>query len=309
MAATLPRPSRPSLNPPTSTLPSLPTPKSIKTTGLSTSNPTTPQNGTPSGSYTHLPSLKPGKRMSSTPGELSTPKSSFSGLPTLNAADNGQGSGRTIRRSVSIAAFPNPPNRGSRIASLQASPLSSSSNLAGAASAARGIGGIAGSRRGSSDATSPVTPGQSRVKSKKTLSSSSHQYSSVVGTPSLLNGSGDSKSISSGPGARGSDCLLSLPSPPQSRSSSAQGSYSTNTTLDEAGEPRGREGHDEAHGRKRDSDDKMQKGNVLVSVRVRPDAGNGDNKSEGDWTIDGRHSRITFNGREGGEYTYGTFLS
>lgn len=48
------------------------------------------------------------------------------------------------------------------------------------------------------------------------------------------------------------------------------------------------------------------KGNVIVSVRVRPDAGAPDgNKSDLEWMVDGRRSLISYRGREGGEYTYG----
>lgn len=48
------------------------------------------------------------------------------------------------------------------------------------------------------------------------------------------------------------------------------------------------------------------KGNVIVSVRVRPDAGGGDDaKVEGEWMVDGRRSLVSYKAREGGEYTYG----
>lgn len=52
---------------------------------------------------------------------------------------------------------------------------------------------------------------------------------------------------------------------------------------------------------------KEGKGNVIVGVRVRPDvAANGDNRSEGEWLVDGRRSLISYHGREGGDYYYGT---
>lgn len=51
------------------------------------------------------------------------------------------------------------------------------------------------------------------------------------------------------------------------------------------------------------------KGNVIVSVRVRPDAGGGEPDSEdGEWMVDGRRSLISYRGREGGDHVYGTFL-
>lgn len=48
------------------------------------------------------------------------------------------------------------------------------------------------------------------------------------------------------------------------------------------------------------------KGNVLVSVRVRPDVSGGEpHKSDLEWMVDGRRSLIGYRGREGGEYIYG----
>ncbi|KOS16832.1 Kinesin-related protein 11 [Escovopsis weberi] len=53
---------------------------------------------------------------------------------------------------------------------------------------------------------------------------------------------------------------------------------------------------------KRSSKTEGLKGNVTVSVRVRPDA-NADN-NEGDWVVDSRTSLIAYRGKEGGEYYY-----
>lgn len=48
------------------------------------------------------------------------------------------------------------------------------------------------------------------------------------------------------------------------------------------------------------------KGNVIVSVRVRPDAsGNENTKAEGEWMVDGRKSLVAYRGKEGGDYFYG----
>ena len=107
--------------------------------------------------------------------------------------------------------------------------------------------------------------------------------------------------------------MLSLPSPPQSRSSSAQDSYSTSaTTFEENGEaPRGRELSADASNDNRSSKPPEGKGNVIVSVRVRPDAGaNGDRaKTDGEWMVDGRRSLVAYRGKEGGDYYYGMFSS
>lgn len=100
------------------------------------------------------------------------------------------------------------------------------------------------------------------------------------------------------------DSLLSPPSPPQSGSSSANGSPL------EAGDDRGRSRHNDASaGANDDSDDKDIKGNVLVSVRVRPDAGSEDIAPEGEWMVDGRRSLISYRGREGGDYVYDNVFS
>ena len=47
------------------------------------------------------------------------------------------------------------------------------------------------------------------------------------------------------------------------------------------------------------------KGNVIVSVRVRPDAGGNEHRTDGEWMVDGRKSLIGYNGKEGGDYYYG----
>lgn len=62
---------------------------------------------------------------------------------------------------------------------------------------------------------------------------------------------------------------------------------------------------------KRDSGaTKENKGNVLVSVRVRPDNGGGEsNKADGEWMVDGRRSLISYKGREGGDYRYDNVFS
>ncbi|KAE8452191.1 hypothetical protein EG329_001658 [Mollisiaceae sp. DMI_Dod_QoI] len=287
MAAAIPRPSRPSYGPPNTALPALPTTKTRKSTG-----------NIPSGSETSTalspaPSLpKSGLRAPSasnlvrptTPGGSSTlPKSRST--PGVNSA------GKTIRKTISINAFPQPP-RGIRTASLPPSPLSGGVTPGSAVS----------SRRESADTTSA---GSSKPRKRKTGSSPKSQSYATGATPSLLNGSGDSRSISSGPGARGSDGLLSLPSPPQSRSSSAQDSYSTSaTTFDENGDgPRGRDASDSTNDN-RSSKPAEGRGNVIVSVRVRPDAGEGKKTENGEWMVDGRRSLVAYRGKEGGDYYY-----
>lgn len=102
---------------------------------------------------------------------------------------------------------------------------------------------------------------------------------------------------------RDSDGLLSISSPTQSRSSSAQDSYSTSATqyddLGDSAVPR----LDSVTAKRQSKVD--GKGNVIVSVRVRPDSGgNDDNKTDGEWMVDGRKSLIGYRGKEGGDYYY-----
>ena len=108
--------------------------------------------------------------------------------------------------------------------------------------------------------------------------------------------------------------MASVASPSHSRSSSAQGSCSTSATtfedVDESAK-RGRPDADDlGKDGKRQSASCGSKGNVLVSVRVRPDAASsGDKKSDGEWMVDGRKSLVAYRGREGGNYYYGSFSS
>ena len=124
--------------------------------------------------------------------------------------------------------------------------------------------------------------GSSRVGSMRSYSA----------TPSLLNG-GESKAVS----------LLSIPSPPGSRASSAQDSYATEFEDVNGDESRGR--LDGKANSEKQLSGKDGKGNVIVSVRVRPDQAGENNKSELEWMVDGRRSLVSYRGREGGEYVYG----
>jgi centromeric protein E len=48
---------------------------------------------------------------------------------------------------------------------------------------------------------------------------------------------------------------------------------------------------------------KDPRGNVIVSVRVRPDAGNAAN--EGEFSVDSRRALVSCRGPNGGDYIYG----
>lgn len=63
---------------------------------------------------------------------------------------------------------------------------------------------------------------------------------------------------------------------------------------------------DNSNAGKKGARSKEAKGNVLVSVRVRPDTGANENsRTEGEWMVDGRRSLIAFRGKESYDYVYG----
>ncbi|KAI5466376.1 kinesin motor domain-containing protein [Mariannaea sp. PMI_226] len=234
-------------------LPALPVTKTRKSTGnIPNSNtpksaPSTPRSGlrTPSSM-----SLAP-------PGPAPT-----TGLPQPKLGPGINNAGKTIRKSVSINSFPQPPN------------------------------GVPPSPR-APDKNRPIR------KPSKAPSKDSNYGSINSSTPSFLNGSGEGKSISS---VRMSDGLISVSSPPQSRSSSAQDSYSTSaTTYDDPAEGAAQKSEASTDKRASKADGK---GNVLVSVRVRPDAGNSAGHAEGEWLVDGRKSLISYRGKDGGDHYY-----
>ncbi|WYZ34894.1 hypothetical protein EsH8_I_001170 [Colletotrichum jinshuiense] len=267
MATTLPRPSRPSNGPPSMALPALPVVKTRKSTGglptpASKSSPTTPNS-------------KSGLRTPSTGFLPPTSPAPTSALPqprTVSAMSNS--SVRTLRKTVSINSFPQPPRGDNRVNSLPPSPLGTDS------------------------------PRNSTRKSKGSITPSYSHLSN--GAPSLLNNNAEGKSISSA-SVRMSDGFISISSPPQSRSSSAQDSYSTSATtyddpIDGMAAKSSSDGTSDKRGSKLDG-----KGNVIVSVRVRPDAsgnGNENAKAEGEWMVDGRKSLVAYRGKEGGDYFY-----
>ncbi|KAI9836732.1 MAG: hypothetical protein M1838_004969 [Thelocarpon superellum] len=313
MAASIPRPARSSRGPPTAALPPLPVSKSRRP--MNTTSSTTPStDAAPSmlpdtrspraASTSHLPTLTPSRIATPDAGALSklpsldtNTKSTRPGVPTP---------GKTLHRTISTSAFPHTSAGTSRIASLPSSPLSAgvgSRSVAPMLEASR-------SQRDADKASPSSSAGPPRLKRSKTSGSNMSHSFTASRTPSLLNGSGEGKAISLSVGGRASDGLLSITSPAESRTSSAQGSSSTSaTTFDDCGEAvvPSRAGGDEAEAEaeeKRDSKSKEGKGNVIVSVRVRPDASNEHGRTEGEWMVDGRRSLVAYRGREGGDYYY-----
>lgn len=203
-------------------------------------------------------------------------------VPTLHTDEGPAGplpAGKTLRKTVSIGAFPQPPRHTG--ISKPSSPLSASLTPDGETI----------DRRLSSTPRSTVPSRNSSLKKPRTSNIGGARGllpRSPLSPPSLLNGSAESVTVDTG--------HLSLPSPPQSRNSSPQGSYATSaTTLEDAGED---------DGKSRDAKIKDGKGNVIVSVRVRPDIGTKDGRQDQEWDVDNKRASIAYKGREGGEYGY-----
>ncbi|GAB7359253.1 hypothetical protein MBLNU230_g5910t1 [Neophaeotheca triangularis] len=318
MTTTAQRPSRPPLAaPPSGPLPALPKPRKVLS-----DIPDAPESrpGSPAGtSSLPTPTSKlPSRSVSS----HSTPKpahaQSTPSVPTLRTSDASPTPsalptpGKSLRKTTSIGQFPLPP-KGTPRTSLPPSPLSTTTSLSdanGQAASRRDSG-----RQGSADSGTKKLRGKSSgYGSRARASLGGAAVAGTTGSPSLTNGTGESNFISSAAGARGSESLLSLPSPPQSRSPSVDGSYMTDgTAFEDVGEDvdRGRpESQDTVSDLRRNSGDKDNKGNVLVSVRVRPDAGGSESsRAEGEWMVDGRRSLVTYRGKEGGDYRYDNVFS
>ena len=243
-------------------LPALPVSRTRKSTGnIPTSSsirsaPGTPRSGLRAPSAAFLPPPSPAPSSA-----LPQPKS----VTAVNAA------GKTIRKTVSINSFPQPPR---------------------------------GDHRGSSLPPSPLVNDKTRS-ARKSKSSKELVHAFNPASPSFLNGSGEGKSITS---VRMSDGLISVASPPHSRSSSAQDSYSTSaTTYDDPAADGSVPKTDGAADKRASKGD--GKGNVIVSVRVRPDASTNIGNPEGEWMVDGRKSLIAYKGKEGGDHYYGSSIA
>ncbi|MCJ1292044.1 hypothetical protein MMC34_003594 [Xylographa carneopallida] len=360
MASTLPRPSQPPFDPPTSALPALPQPKTRRSSAnlqgrripsaiqtpsklsiRASSRPASPSgipkvpilspssSTTSSSTATIIPSFKSAIRTPSTVGTtaiagrtkhgLRAPSSSrtvISGtspiplyanstplVPTLRSISGATKDDNIIRRSVSISSFPQPPTPSPRITTFGRP----SFGIPSASSPSES--NQCGSPDSSSTGASSAQVRSLRRKKPKASNESMRKTFAYSNSPTLLNGTGDAVSISAGSGKRGSDGFLSVTTPGHSRTSSAQGSYSTSATTFEDVEEAPQRGWEDNQDHEADSsgvsESKETKGNVLVSVRVRPDAGEGrDHRTDGEWLVDGRKSLVAFRGREGGDYYY-----
>ncbi|KAF9884104.1 hypothetical protein FE257_002276 [Aspergillus nanangensis] len=260
----LPQKSGAAANPPTGPLPTIPAPKSRKSLPApsDTSRASSPFQAS---SKLRSPS-SPRPALHKSP--LSTSASNISAPRSISSGRTPSSPEKSLRRTISIAAFPQPPKVGSR-----PSTASSISRM-----------------------PSTRSSGSVKVKGGSRLSTGTTSSFRSSKTASLLNGVGEGK-------IAGPDGKEPEASPSHSRSSSAQGSYSTSaTTFEDA---------DDAVGTsKSTSKPKEAKGNVIVSVRVRPDVNGGDSsKTSGEWIVDSRRGLVSYHGKEAGDYIYDNVFS
>lgn len=181
-----------------------------------------------------------------------------------------------VRRSVSIANFPQPPK-------VRKAGQRSSTETDGLAQTSRGATSRSNSIR------------IKKLRTKASTGSLNQVFSGGVHGKVFLSST-----------RRESSGLASVYSQPRSPESSVEDSYSTSATTFEDSEEK-RKSEEQNRGRDSQSKDKESKGNVLVSVRIRPDAGSEKNSGK-DWLIDARRSLVAYKGKEGGDYYYGRFL-
>ncbi|KAJ5475068.1 Kinesin-like protein KIN-7Dchloroplastic [Penicillium diatomitis] len=240
----LPPPSRPSTTPPTASLPPLPTARARKTMQV----PEGPRSASPyQPSKLRTPSSPRPPSLSRSPLSNS---SSTTNLTTVRSVSNGRtpsSPDKALRRTISIASFPQPPKAASR-------PSTAASTIPGVQGpAAAGGGGHAKLRRRSS-----------RLSTGTVASGNTGPRCVPVAQPKLVDG----------------------------------GSCSTSVTTFEDTE--------DSVGAAKGGKTKESKGNVIVSVRVRPDTSNGGEtpRNHGEWSLDGRRSLISHRGKDGGDYHY-----
>lgn len=257
----------------------------------------------PSGSQTpsRLALRTPSRSIKPTVSPSAASAHSTPTVPTLRSISNStahqelDAGNKEVRKSISIASFPQPPGVNSRI---PATPKISAS-VPHAMAESIPI-------RSSSNKATMQSVGESRLKRLRIAEDPPNNTHAISKTPPVLqNSSGSGKLAHTEINPQITNGPPSGQSPPISRSSSAQDSCSTSaTTFEDTDETTRRSRNDHESVTNRPA--KESKGNVIVSVRVRPDSSdNGDKKSEGEWMVDGRRSLVAYKGREGGQYFYG----
>ncbi|KAB2572243.1 Centromeric protein e [Lasiodiplodia theobromae] len=252
------------MNPPTGPLPALPVPKTRRA-ATARPGPSSPERRISTASNPSLSRPPPSPRLSSSSLPMRPQSKHANSMPQAQqpaAPAGGPSPHKTLRKTISIGSFPQPPKSSRQ--SHPSSPLS----------AATTPDGVTTDRRGSAGSLS--VPGGGALRKRPSIKGRG---------PSAI------KSPLTSPSA------LTEFSPTESRSSSANGSYSTG--FEETG-------GEEDKGSKSPSSDKDfgkdLKGNVIVSVRVRPNSSTSENTGLQDWELDGRRGTITFRGKDGGTF-------
>ena len=294
MITSLPKPSVSALASPAGPLPSLSVMKTRKDSldvaasseprKPSITSPVSSAPGSRSGSVSSLPTRSQ-IRQPSSPNPSSTNTAPSSSAAAAQA--------KTIRKTISIGSFPQPP-KVSRNGSHPSSPLATSPAIPDLPPTEPKLNTI----------PRQIPPRKSSAvgkRSPRTSTSSSikvPRYSS-----SLLSSNSDNKSISGG----SVHSLDSVARSPTSRSLSTS-PVGTIFEDDENGLPASKSSASVGRASSSKRTSKEAKGNVIVSVRVRPDpSGNDSNRAEGEWLVDGRSSLVAYKGREGGDHYYGQY--
>ena len=241
-------------------------------------------------------SLKPDVSPSTFSAKSSPAIPTLRSLSTTTTPQNLDPENKEVRRSISIASFPQPPGISTKIPAA----TKTSSSVPHAMAESIPV-------RSSSTKATAQAVGGSRLKRLRIAEDPPNNSRPFTTThSSLRNSSGVAKFALTEHKPNADNASHVGQSPPISRSSSAQDSCSTSATTFEDTDEAARRARNETEHIPGNRPVKEGKGNVIVSVRVRPDAGgSGDKKSEGEWMVDGRRSLVAYKGREGGEYFYG----
>lgn len=290
---------RPAASPPSSALPGLPAPKirNGSTPPAKSRLPSTSQ--TPSRLAIRSPSQHIVGASPNAAHAKSTP--AVPTLRSINPAPTPQekSANTGVRRSISIGSFPQPPG----VVSKRLPRPPKINSPAPSSVAEESFDGTGSTSRSAS------LGGRSRLKRLRIAEDPPGAEEAFPLQPSSQSDDSREKLPASVEVKKERDSYGAPNSPAASRSSSPHDSCSTSATTFEDMEEsrRGREVPDtNTPNGTRSANTKEAKGNVIVSVRVRPDAGgNGDKKSEGEWMVDGRRSLVAYRGREGGDYYYG----
>ncbi|KAF2221787.1 P-loop containing nucleoside triphosphate hydrolase protein [Elsinoe ampelina] len=248
--------------------------------------PSAPTIGPPNMPLPALPSSKTRSRLPETPNSsLGRRESSGSGIPTPTSSIPTPTSSTRKTTPVDSPSSPISPGSPSRRRSFR-----KTVSIGSFPQPPRGGFGALGSISSSAEST-PSLP--SSTKANTPLA-----FSSRATSPATL---------ADAPNTRKSDRHLNVPSDLDSRPSSAHGSAVTDGTHFEDVDPLTAAPTNLKSGKEYSKEGKDMKGNVVVSVRVRPNGG--DTTANPDWVVDNKRALISYKGGEGGDFRYDNVFS